>query len=337
MEVSRRADERRPRPVGTASKAIPDAVNMGAELLPAPMCRPNTYAAEMSVVRRHSGQRLQALPLAAPYLVAFATFLALPVVWTFVLSLQRGGLVSGLEYVGLQNYVEAWSDEVFVKTIGNTALYVALVVPTVLVGSLLLASLITSMRRFQNLVKVLIFLPLVSSVVPLANAWVPLLAPGEAGFVNYVVGLVGVPPQNWLGNPQLAIPAIALFELWRGFGMWTVIFIGALGAIPRELYEAAHVDGAGVRQRFRHVTIPMLRPTFVFLVVMGLIWNFQIFDAVYVLTQGGPGYSSYTMAWYVYRNAFLFDQLGLAATMGVILLAIIGAFAAIALRLLRDE
>jgi multiple sugar transport system permease protein len=284
-----------------------------------------------------SAPRLRAWPLAAPYLIAFVLFLAIPVLWTLVLSLHQGGLVTGLDFVGLQNYVDAWADEVFVKTIGNTALYVALVVPSVMILSLVLASLITSMRRFQNVVKVAIFLPLVSSVVPLANAWVPLLAPGQTGFMNYVVGTAGVPPQNWLGSPQLAIPAIAFFELWRGFGMWTVIFVGALGAIPQELYEAAHVDGAGVVQRFRHVTIPMLRPTIVFLLVMGLIWNFQIFDAVYVLTQGGPGYSSYTMAWYVYRNAFLFDQLGLAATMGVVLLVIIGVLASIVLRLLRDD
>lgn len=288
-------------------------------------------------MRRHSGVRIRAWPLATPYLVAFAIFLAIPVVSTFALSLQRGGLISGMEFIGPQNYVDAWTDEVFVKTIGNTTLYVALVVPTVLVLSLLLASLITSMRRFQNIVKIAIFLPLVASVVPLAEAWVPLLAPGKAGFANWFIGLFGLPPQNWLGNPQLAIPSIAIFELWRGFGMWTVVFIGALGAIPRELYEAAHVDGAGVVQRFRHITVPMLRPTFVFLVVMGLIWNFQIFDAVYVLTQGGPGYSSYTMTWYVYRNAFVFDELGLAATMGVILLFVIGGLAALALRLLRDE
>jgi multiple sugar transport system permease protein len=276
--------------------------------------------------------------LMIPYVVVFVIFLALPVIWSFYLSLQKGGLMSGMHFVGLSNYVNVWKDAIFVKTIKNTAYYVIIIVPTVMIFSLILAVLINKMKRFQNFVKVCIFLPLISSVVPLCLAWVPLLVPGENGALNFFLKtLFHIPPQNWLGTAKLAIPTIAIFEFWRGFGNWTIIFLGGLAAISEDYYEAARIDGANEAQMFWFITIPLLRPTFVFLTVMGFIWNFQIFDAIYMLTRGGPGYESYTMVWYVYRNAFLYDNIGFAATMGVILLAIIGILGYLAIRILERD
>ena len=289
------------------------------------------------VSARATGRQVRAWPLAVPFLVAYTLFLAVPVAVTTGLSLFSGGLLNGFKFVGLQNYVTAWSDPVFMQTIENTAFYVVLIIPSVMALSLCTAVLLNSMTRFQNLVKVCIFLPLVSSVVPLATAWVPILIPGNNGVLNFMISGIGLPPQNWLGFSRLVIPSIALFELWRGFGLWTIIFASGLASIPEDLYEAARVDGASSLQGFIHITIPLLRPTFVFLMVMGFIWNFQLFDAIYVLTGGGPGYSSYTMAWYVYQNAFLYDQVGIAATMGVILLVITAFFALFAVRILREE
>ena len=290
--------------------------------------------------KRHTlyGSKVTAYPLMIPYLLFFIVFLAVPVVWSFYLSLQKGGLLEGMVYNGFNNYLTVWQDEIFVKTIKNTAYYVVLIVPSVMIFSLLLAVLINKMKYMQNFVKVCIFLPLMSPVVPLCLIWIPLLVPGESGVLNFFMkALFQIPPQNWLGSAKLAIPTVAIFEFWRGFGMWTMIFLGGLAAIPNDYYEAAKIDGANEARMFLHITIPLLRPTFIFLTIMGFIWNFQLFDAIYMLTRGGPGYESYTMVWYVYRNAFLYDNVGQAATMGIILLIIIGVFAYLAMRILGRD
>jgi multiple sugar transport system permease protein len=184
---------------------------------------------------------------------------------------------------------------------------------------------------------VALFLPLVSSVVALSIIWKAIFSPTREAPLNLLVGLFGVPPQNWLANPTLVIPAIVGFEIWRGYGFWVILFLAGLDAIPAEIHDAASVDGANAWQKFWRVTLPLLRPTVLFLSVMGLIWNFQLFDAVYMLTGGGPANSSATIVWYVYRSAFHFEKLGYGATMGVLLLIVILALTLIQLRMGRSE
>ncbi len=273
--------------------------------------------------KTNSGKAREWFPFLLPFLCFYVVFMALPVLWSFSLSFQQGGLLGGTFYVGFQNYRSVWDDQVFLTALRNTAYYTVLVIPTIMVFSLFLAMMINQMNRLQNFVKACIFLPLLSSAVPLAIVWKALFTPGREGPLNYLVGLIGISPQNWLANPALVIPSIVLFEIWRGFGFWTLVFLGGLDTIPKTLYEAAEIDGAGIWGRFRNITVPLLKPTFLFLAVMGVIWNFQLFDAVYMLTYGGPGYSSYSIVWYVYRNAFHFEKLGYAATMGIVLLVLI--------------
>jgi ABC-type sugar transport system permease subunit len=164
-----------------------------------------------------------------------------------------------------------------------------------------------------------------------------MFSPTREAPLNFLVGLLGIPPQNWLGNPQLVIPAIVGFEIWRGYGFWVILFLAGLDAISLDLYDAARVDGASAWQILRRITLPLLRPTFLFLLVMGLIWNLQLFDAVYMLTSGGPANSSATVVWYVYRNAFHFENLGYAATMGILLLIVILVLTLIQFRLVRSD
>jgi len=258
-----------------------------------------------------------------PYMLFYFIFLAVPIIWSLILSFQKGGLLAGTTFVGLKNYQVVWQDKLFITALRNTAYYTILVVPSVMFFSLFLALLINQMQRFQNFVKVCIFLPLLNSAVPLAIVWKALFIPEREGPLNYLVGLIGIPPQNWLGNPKLVIPSIVIFEIWRGYGFWTLVFLGGLSTIPQVLYEAAEIDGASPWRAFLNITLPLLRPTFLFLAVMGVIWNFQLFDAVYMLTYGGPGNASYSIVWYVYRNAFHFEKLGYAAAMGILLLSII--------------
>jgi ABC-type sugar transport system permease subunit len=260
----------------------------------------------------------------APYLFFYLIFILIPVAWSFWLTLRKGGLLSGTEFIGLANFGKVWENEVFLKALRNTAYYTLLVVPLAMISSLVLALLIDKMKTaWQNVVKSALFLPMVSSVVSLSIIWKAIFLPGKDGPLNTLVGLFGIPPQNWLGNPRLVIPSIVGFEIWRGYGFWVILFLAGLAAIPDDLYEAARVDGANVWHSLTRITLPLLRPTFLFLLVMGFIWNFQIFDAVYMLTAGGPANASATVVWYVYRNAFHFENLGFAATMGVLLLFII--------------
>jgi len=288
--------------------------------------------------RRRWTRHLSAYAFLSPYLLVYAIFLLMPVFWSFWLSLRQGGLLGGTQFVGLQNFVNVWKDKVFLTAVLNTAKYTGMVVPTAMLLSLVLALLIHQMRAFwQNVVKVALFLPMVSSVVSLSIIWKAIFSPTREAPLNFLVGLFGIAPQNWLGNPQLVIPAIVGFEIWRGYGFWVILFLAGLDAISLDLYDAARVDGANAWHILWRITLPLLRPTFLFLLVMGLIWNLQLFDAVYMLTSGGPANSSATVVWYVYRNAFHFENLGYAATMGVLLLVVILILTLIQFRVVRSD
>jgi ABC-type sugar transport system permease subunit len=288
--------------------------------------------------RRQFVDHLTSYAFLTPYFLVYVVFLLVPVFWSLWLALQRGGLVTGTAYIGLKNFLSVWGDDLFRRAVQNTVYYTLLVVPLAMFLSLALALLMHQMQPFwQNVVKVSLFLPLVSSVVALSIIWKAIFVPTKEGPLNFLVRLVGIPPQNWLGNPDLVIPAIVGFEIWRGYGFWVILFLAGLDAIPMELYDAAQVDGAGRWHLLWRITLPLLRPTILFLSVMGFIWNFQIFDAVYMLTYGGPANASATVVWYVYRNAFHFEQLGYAATMGVLLLLVILIMTLIQFRVMSSE
>lgn len=260
----------------------------------------------------------------APYLILYAVFVLLPAAWSFAMSFQRGGLLEGMTFCGLSNYREVWGNALFAQALGNTAHYAALAVPGALLLSLAVALLVHPLpRRWQNAIRAALFLPLICSPAALAIVWRAVFAPGDAGPLNWLIGLAGAPARNWLADPDFVIPAIVGFEVWRGYGFWVIVLLAGLDAIPRELYEAARVDGANGPQVFVRITLPMLRPTLLFLTVMGAIWSSQLFDAVFMLTSGGPANSSMSVVYYVYRSAFHFDQLGHAATMSVLLFAVV--------------
>lgn len=273
-----------------------------------------------------------------PYLVIYVIFLLVPLGWSILMSFQRGSMLAGMEFCGLCNYTAVWDNRLFMQAIRNTIIYTVIVVPGAMILSLLLAVLTDQLPSWlQTVIKVSLFLPLVSSVVSVSIIWEAIFTPGPDGPLNWLVGLVGIPPQNWLGSKELVIPSIALFEIWRGYGFWVVIFMAGLDAIPREMYDAAKVDGANGWQAFYKITLPLLKPTFLFLSIMGVIWNFQIFDAIYMLTSGGPANNSMTVVYYVYRNAFHFENLGFASTMGVLLFIAILVFTIVQTRLARID
>ena len=166
-----------------------------------------------------------------------------------------------------------------------------------------------------------------------ALIWTYVIHP-DFGIFNYLLRFFGFDPLNWLG-PQYALLTIAMLEVWRGVGFWTLLFLAALISLPEELYQAAKVDGARSLALFWHITLPLLRPTFVFAAVMATIWNFQVFDSIIILTDGAPNNATASVAWYIYKQTFTFSNVGIGAAMSVLMLVAILLLTVVQLRLLR--
>lgn len=270
-----------------------------------------------------------------PSLIAFMIFVFVPLVWTFLLTFQRGDLLSR-SYAGFTNYKEVFKDNLFQVTLKNTLHYAFIAVPSVIIISLLLAVFLDGIhnRIFQNTFRAIICLPLLAPVAVIAIIWQAMYHP--QGILNEFLALLNIQPFSWLGNPNVVLKSIAAVEIWRGAGFYVVVFLAALQGIPKDLYEAANIDGASNFRIFWNITLPLLKPSLLFCIVMATIWNFQLFDSVYVLTSGGPAYSSSTIVWYIYQNAFNYGQIGYASTMALILMLIIMVFSILQTRMLRD-
>lgn len=257
-----------------------------------------------------------------PSVAAFAILVAFPLLQAFQLSFFDATLLQRT-WVGLGNYVRLFSDTVFVISLRNTLLLVAGVVPVTAVLALIIAVLAFGLPRFgQAFVRMAFYLPTVASGVVLSLIWLWILNP-VIGLANWLLSLIGVPAQTWLANAQLAFVCVAVVLLNFTLGQPIIIFMAALGAIPEELYDAAKIDGAGPFREFWHITLPMLRPTTLFILVTRTIAVFQVFAVVMLLTKGGPAYATETIVYRIYEQAFEFGQYGYASTQGIILLVII--------------
>jgi ABC-type sugar transport system permease subunit len=289
------------------------------------------------LARGHALRRTRrAYAFLAPNLVFFTLFLLIPCGWVFYASLRTGGVLGPSQYVGLQNWKHAFSDPLVVKTIRNTFLYSVIAIPIVFALGLGLALLLQNISRGSTILRALLYFPTLMPVVLAALAWLFVVHP-DFGVLNYAVRGFGGSTVNWLGSTGLALPTIAMLEIWRGLGFWTLLFLAALLGMPRELFHAAHLDGAGVWQRFRYLTVPLLRSTFLFALVMATIWNLQLFDSIFILTDGGPVNSTATIVWYVYRSLFAFGNVGFGATLSCLMLVVILVLTVIELRLLRPR
>lgn len=273
----------------------------------------------------------------SPLLLFFIVFMLIPLVWTLYLSLFSGGILQGLRFAGLNNFLALFRNRIFLTSLRVTGIYVAIVIPTVILISLFLAVLIVDRHiRAKNIFKVALFFPNLAPMVVLAVLWYFIIHP-EIGLLNIILRSLKITPPNWLGSTSFALVAILLLELWRGIGFYMVIYIAALIAIPNELYEAAVIDGAMGFRRLTRITLPLIRPTLLFTLVMATIWNFQVFDSVFVLTRGGPANSTSSVVWYIYANAFQYDKLGFASTMAVVLMTIILVLSLLQFKFLRSD
>ena len=270
--------------------------------------------------------------LVAPWLVGFLLFQAGPILAAGVLAFASWQPPLPLEWTGLANLRTMLGDHLFWQTLGNTAVYaVGTVVPGLAIG-LGLALLLRPIRRGGTLLRSAVFLPVIVSGVATALVWGWLLNP-RFGLVNGILGLLGIRGPAWLQDPGWAMPALIVIGLWN-VGVNVVVYLAALSTVPRDLHEAAALDGAGAAARFRAVTWPALTPITFYLAIVNGIGAFQVFTPTYLLTGGGPDHATLTLALYTYQNAFAFGRLGYASALALAMVAIIVALTALQFRFL---
>ncbi len=292
--------------------------------------------------RRGWRQDLTGWAFAAPFVILFGVFMALPILISFLLSFTSFGLRDlqnpiGATFVGVDNYAALLSDAKFWKALGNTFYFVAIGVPLTLgIGLLIASALSRGITRFRTVFRVGYYLPVITSIVAIAVVWRFLLNP-DVGLINNVLQAVGITGPEWLANPTLAMPSIIAMAVWRNLGFAMVVFIAGLQAIPVTLYEAAAIDGAGRWQAFRYVTLPMLRPTILFMLVITTIGYLQLFEEPFVMTAGGPLDATLSVTMYMYQQGFTFFHQGYASAIAYVLFVIVALIAFLQFRFLRED
>ena len=277
-----------------------------------------------------------------PALLLIGVFFVLPVIAVFALSftdfdIYSIGDPSNTRFIGLANYRALASSSLFWTALRNTVYYVAVGGPLSVAASLAAAVLINArLTRWKPFFRSAFFAPWVTTLVAVALVWRYIYHP-QYGPLNALLGALGIGPIDWLGSPGWAMPAIILVSVWKNFGYNMLVFIAGLQLIPDSLYEAAELDGAGAWHRFRHVTVPMLGPTFVFVGVVTMIAAFQIFSEPYVMTQGGPLKSTLTLVLFMYEQGFRWWRLGFAAAIAVVLFLLTLVGTLVQLRLRRER
>jgi len=276
----------------------------------------------------------------APALVVLGIFFLLPVVAALGLSLTDYDLyaladIRHLRFVALNNYWDLLHQHKFWSALGHTFYFVLVGVPLSIMVSLGAALLLNSpLVRFKTVFRTALFAPVVTTVVAVAVVW-RYIFNTKYGLLNYVFGEVGIHPIDWLGDPHWAMPSIIVFAVWKNFGYNMIIFLAGLQAIPKDLYEAARIDGASALQQFRHITLPMLGPTLLMVGILTVSGYFQLFAEPYVMTEGGPLQSTTSVLYLMYDEGFKWWNFGAASAVAFLLFVIMFVVTAVMLRLGR--
>jgi len=264
----------------------------------------------------------------APALSAIFVFFFIPVIAAFFISFTDFDIYSlsnysNARFVGLKNYISLIEDPLFWQALKNTFFYVIIAGPLSIIVSLLAALLLNSkLVRFKSIFRLTYFLPVVTTLIAVSIIWRFIYHP-KFGILNYLLDLFGINSIDWLGDPNLALPAIILMSVWKNFGYNMIIFIAGLQNIPEYLYEAAELEGASYWQQLKSITIPMLAPTTLFISIITMIGFFQLFAEPYVMTQGGPINSTLSVVLYMYNEGFRWWNMGYSAAIAFVLFIII--------------
>ena len=305
-------------------------------LLLIPVCAVALHLRGTRAITRSKFQPVAVLFL-LPAVLILAVFLFIPIVASFIASMTNWNMYgvndwTKVVFVGLENYTGLLRDPVFLAGLRNTLVFAFIGVPVSVTLSLAMAlALNAQLLRARAFFRVAYFIPVITTMVAVAMIWRWLYNP-EFGLFNLALGYVGLPAQGWLSNQWLALPSLILMAVWKGFGYNTIIFVAALQSIPDSLYESISIDGATTRQEFWYITLPMLRNTAFFVIVMTTIGYLQFFAEPYIMTGGGPLNSTMSVVLYMYQQGFKFYNLGYASAMAYILFGLIFAFTAVQFR-----
>jgi multiple sugar transport system permease protein len=272
----------------------------------------------------------------APSMILFFIFIAYPVTQAVVLAFQKVDLRGGT-WVGLKNFQDLGSSTLFWSSMQHTLVYAVFIVIAWIASSMLVASLIQPLsNRIQSLFRAAFYLPNVISIIVISLVWIWIFEP-DYGFFNFLLSSVGLPKVLWLQNPDLALWSIVLSTVLIVPGSGVVLYSAAMGSVPRDYYEAADVEGASALQKLLHITFPLLKPTTLYLTVIYTIAGFQIFERVYIMTNGGPINSTTTIVQLIFQTAFSDFNFGRASAEALILFAIIAAFSFVQFKFLSTD
>ena len=268
------------------------------------------------------GAMLESYSMVAPAYMIFLVFIFVPVVWAFYLSFFKYSILSfrAPTFVGLGNFKKLLSDRVFWIAVKNTVTYTLGTVPVRLVLGLLLALVLDQEHlRFRRIFRAICILPVATSRVASSISWALAFSANADGPANLILGVLGISPKGWLADSRLAMLSVCIMSVWKDLGYVMTIFTAGLQGIPLELYESAAIDGATPWKRVWHITIPLLKPTTFFILVTQLLGSFQVFTQTYVMTSGGPGYSTTTLINLLHTKGFIQFDMGYASALAVAL------------------
>lgn len=290
-------------------------------------------------IGRKSRLHGQTAILLSPWMITFLVFWLFPLIYALYMSFTRYlTLRNEAEWIGFDNYVRIFNDDLFWTALANTSIFVVGTIPFTTALALGLALAVHRVKKFRNFFRSAFFLPSVSSLVVLSLIFTNLYA--KDGYINYLLQMLGLnyPERGWLLEPSTALFAVMGMEVWISAGYYMVIFLAALQTIPKDYYEAAELAGASLWTQLTRITIPLLRPTLLFVLVINTIKSFQVFVEIYVMTKGGPLHATTTLIYQVFINAFeKADMMGYAAALAYVVFIIILLFSLLQIKILRID
>ena len=279
-----------------------------------------------------AGQRRSYWPFVVPAVAVVGSVIVFPWGFTVWMSLHEWTVGGARRFTGLSNYARLASDERFIASIGHTLVYTFLAVLLPLIFGTLAALIFNSRLPLRGILRGLFVMPMMATPVAIALVWTMMFHP-QLGVLNYLLSLVGIPPQGWVFNSATVIPSLVLVETWQWTPLVMLIVLGGLAAIPSEPYESAAIDGANALQRFRYITLPMVAPFLMVAVIIRTIDALKSFDIIYAITQGGPGTASETINLYLYSVAFAYYDIGYGSAIAVVFFALVIALSLLMLHL----
>lgn len=273
------------------------------------------------LMRRQAGYGIAYI---TPGMLILIAFCIVPIIMTLYYSFTNYNLAQSPEWINFDNYQKVFTNSQLRRAVRNTIIYVIITVPLQTAIAMMVANFLAEYlnNRYGRFLRSVMFIPMLASYVAAATVWKVVLA-ARGGLLNEFLGIFGIAPINWLGEPNLALVCVSLVAVWKSVGYFTIIFYAGIMNISVDVREAALVDGATPRQRFWKITFPQLKPITYLNVTLGIIWSFQAFDVVYKLTGGGPFNGTTTIAYIIYTYAFQDFRIGYASAVAILLLIVI--------------